>query len=110
MGILPLLISCDDPARNQKFRQKLSIPFPLLSDENHTLADGYGIPISRKHLQSGRYPDGFYQPAIFIYGGEKEVFTFIQKPSMWNLWGAARRPTPAQVIGEVEGKLTPAKG
>jgi peroxiredoxin len=103
LGITPLLISADHPERNKAFREKLKIPFPLLSDEDHAVADLFGIPIQRKiHPATKKYKDGFIQPAVFVYRGDREVFTFVQKPKMTNLWGAARRPTPAQVLDAVE--------
>lgn len=42
---------------------------------------------------------------MFAYQGEIEVFTFIQTPAFWNLWGAARRPEPEQVVGVLEKRL-----
>ncbi len=79
----------------------------LLSDEDHAVADRFGIPISRKHPKAGSYQDGFIQPAVFVYRGGQEVFTFVQEPSTWNLWGAARRPEPAQVLDAVRAAETP---
>jgi len=62
------------------------------------VADRHGIPISRKHPKAKSYADGFIQPAVFAYRGDEEVFTFVQTPKFTNLWGAARRPSPAQVL------------
>lgn len=107
LKVRPLLISADPPRKNVKFRQSLSIPddWPLLSDEDHAVADQYGIPISKNHPQARKYSDGFIQPAVFVYAGEEEVFTFVQVPKFTNLWGAARRPTPEQVLAEIRGPL-----
>ncbi len=102
LGIEPLLISADHPERNQRFREKLSIPFTLLSDVDHAVADRYEIPISRKQPSAKAYQDGFIQPAVFVFKGDTEVFTFIQVPKFTNLWGAARRPKPEQVLDAVE--------
>ncbi len=102
LGIEPLLISADTPERNQRFREKLKIPFTLLSDVDHAVADLYGIPISRKQRWAKHYQDGFIQPAVFVYRGDTEVFTFVQTPKMTNLWGAARRPKPEQVLDAAE--------
>lgn len=105
LNIAPLLISCDSPEANQRFRKKLSIPFPLLTDRDHAVADRFGIPIARKHPKAwlfSDYPDGFIQPAVFAYLGEEEAFRFIQTPSTVNLWGAANRPDPAQVVAAVK--------
>ncbi|MCA8920362.1 MAG: redoxin domain-containing protein [Planctomycetes bacterium] len=105
LGVEPLLISADSPESNRRFQQKLAIPFPLLSDEDHAVADRYGIPISRKHPKAWSYQDGFIQPAVLVYKGEAPVYTFVQQPSMLNLWGAARRPTPREVLDVVREKL-----
>ena len=96
------MISADTAESSQRLRKKLSIPFPLLSDADHAVADLYGIPISRKHPSAKKYQDGFIQPAVIVNRGENEVFTFIQVPKFTNLWGAARRPEPAQVLDAVE--------
>ena len=39
LRVEPLLISTDSPERNLEFRAKLSIPWPLLSDARHEVAD-----------------------------------------------------------------------
>ena len=103
--MLPLFISTDSPQRNRSFREKHSIPFTLLSDEDHAVADRYRIPIGRKHPKAWSYKDGFVQPAVFAYKAEEEVFTFVQTPKMTNLWGAARRPEPEQVLEAIRGRL-----
>jgi peroxiredoxin Q/BCP len=36
-------ISPDTPARQQKFDTKYSLGFPLLADEDHAVADAYGV-------------------------------------------------------------------
>ncbi|MFY0533196.1 hypothetical protein [Nannocystis pusilla] len=93
-----LFISVDPPARNAELRERLSVPaeWPFLSDEQHRAADLYGIPISRALAKAHGYADGFIQPAVFVFRGEEELFTFVQRPSMLNLWGAARRPSPSR--------------
>jgi hypothetical protein len=42
---------------------------------------------------------------VLGFAGEEEVYNFIQKPKMTNLWGAARRPTPAQVLAALRPTL-----
>jgi hypothetical protein len=83
----------------------MGIPWPLLSDERHEIADRYGVPISRKHPKSRSYEDGFIQPAVFVYRGEAELFAFIQTPRLTNLWGAVRRPEPERVLEQVRAGL-----
>ena len=41
-GAVVLGVSPDDVASHQKFRQKFSLPFPLLADEDHRVAETYG--------------------------------------------------------------------
>ncbi len=36
-------ISPDDSKAQAKFKQKFSLPFPLLSDTDHTVAEAYGV-------------------------------------------------------------------
>ena len=106
-----MLISADSTETSRKFRDKLGIPFPLVSDRKHEVADRHGVPIARKHPKAWlltQYEDGFIQPAVFAFQGERDIFTFIQKPSMLNIWGAARRPTPEQILDAIRPKLTAA--
>ncbi|RME76067.1 MAG: hypothetical protein D6776_01920 [Planctomycetota bacterium] len=100
-----LLISADDPATNRRFRERLAIPYPLLSDRTHEVADRYGVPISRRHWQARNYPDGFIQPALFAFDGERPLYRWITRPRLLNLFGAARRPEPAAVLEAIERAL-----
>lgn len=100
-----LLISADSPQDNQKFRSRHEIPFLVLSDEMAEVAPQYQIPLSKKHPKAYSYSNGFIQPAVFVYRGEEEVFRFIQEPKMTNLWGAARRPQPEDILNLVSSQL-----
>ena len=42
-GAAILGVSPDDAASHAEFAQKFSLPFPLLADEGHALADAYGV-------------------------------------------------------------------
>jgi peroxiredoxin len=110
LGILPVFISADPPTTSAKLRARLCVPpaWPLLSDEAHRVADAYALPISRGQPKARSYPDGFIQPAVFVFAGEEALFSFVQRPAMLNLWGAARRPEPAQVLAAVRQALTAA--
>ena len=101
LGIDVLWISADPPEVNQRFRTKLDVWGELLSDVDHAVADRYGVPISRKHPKALSYTDGFIQPAVFAFRKDREVFQFVQTPKALNLWGAARRPTPQQVLDAI---------
>ncbi len=41
-GATVLGVSPDSPESHVKFREKFSLPFPLLADEDHAVADAYG--------------------------------------------------------------------
>lgn len=110
LGILPVFISADPPAASARLRAQLGVPpeWPFLSDEAHRVADKYDLPIARRHPKARSYADGFIQPAVFVFAGENALFSFVQRPAMLNLWGAARRPEPAQVLASVREALTTA--
>lgn len=42
-GAVVLGVSPDDEASHVKFKDKYSLPFPLLADEGHKVADDYGV-------------------------------------------------------------------
>uniref|UniRef100_A0A7C2NYJ1 thioredoxin-dependent peroxiredoxin n=1 Tax=Schlesneria paludicola TaxID=360056 RepID=A0A7C2NYJ1_9PLAN len=42
-------VSCDSVASHQKFTDKFSLPFPLLSDEDHALAEKYGVWVEKNN-------------------------------------------------------------
>tara|TARA_B100000965_G_scaffold330154_1_gene293818 strand:+ start:690 stop:1055 length:366 start_codon:yes stop_codon:yes gene_type:complete len=101
-----LLISADPPERNRRFwQEKRGVPWPLLSDEDHAVADRFELPIARKHPMALNYQDGFIQPAVFAYKGEEELFRFVNEVRFTTLWGAAGRPSPEQVLAEIRPQL-----
>ena len=100
-----LLISADTPKRNRALKKAKKLKLSFLSDEDHTVADLYQIPVQRKHPMSATYRDGFIQPAIFVFKGEETVFEFIQNPKSINLWGAAGRPSVKQVLAILSERL-----
>jgi peroxiredoxin Q/BCP len=42
-GAVVLGVSPDGVASHRKFRDKFSLPFPLLADEDHAVAEAYGV-------------------------------------------------------------------
>jgi peroxiredoxin Q/BCP len=42
-GAVVLGVSPDSPRRHAKFREKYGLPFTLLSDEDHSVAEAYGV-------------------------------------------------------------------
>jgi peroxiredoxin Q/BCP len=43
-------ISPDSPRSHVKFREKYGLPFPLLSDEDHAVAEEYGVWVEKKFM------------------------------------------------------------
>lgn len=42
-------ISCDSLKSHEKFSTKYELPFPLLSDEDHAIAEKYGVWVEKKN-------------------------------------------------------------
>jgi peroxiredoxin Q/BCP len=42
LGAVVLGVSPDSAASHQKFKKKYTLPFPLLADEDHAVAEAYG--------------------------------------------------------------------
>lgn len=84
-------ISPDDVASHQKFKAKLNLPYTLLVDENHALAEQLGIWVE-KHFMGNRYmgverttyiigPDGAVQyvfEKVNPSGHAEEVMAFLR--------------------------------
>jgi peroxiredoxin Q/BCP len=49
-GAIVLGISPDDPRSHAKFKAKYGLPFTLLADEDHAVADAYGVWVEKKML------------------------------------------------------------
>jgi peroxiredoxin Q/BCP len=49
-GAVVLGISLDDVDSHQKFRDKFELPFTLLADTEHTVADAYGVYGKKKFM------------------------------------------------------------
>ncbi len=103
-------VSADPPETNEKFRKKHGLPFTILSDTHARITGPLKIPTSTKHPMAmmRRYPNGFIQPAVFLFdsSGEKKS-EWIQRPKATNMFGAAKRPSPEEILAafkEVLGK------
>ena len=46
-GSIVLGVSPDSPKKHTKFREKYSLPFTLLADEDHAVADAYGTWVQK---------------------------------------------------------------
>jgi peroxiredoxin Q/BCP len=49
-GAIVLGISPDSPRSHTKFREKYGLPFTLLADEDHAVAEAYGVWVEKKML------------------------------------------------------------
>jgi peroxiredoxin Q/BCP len=46
--VLVLGVSPDSPEKHERFREKYGLPFTLLSDEEHQVADAYGTWVAKR--------------------------------------------------------------
>jgi len=63
-------ISPDQPARNARFREKEGLPFPLLSDQDHKVADAFGA--WGKKVTYGKESVGLIR-STFVLGEDGEL-------------------------------------
>jgi peroxiredoxin Q/BCP len=69
-------VSADSVARHEKFKEKYSIPFPLIADEDHTILNAYGVWGPKKFM--GREYDGIHR-TTFIINEEGLIERIIEK-------------------------------
>lgn len=93
-----MMLSADPPDVSRRFRERLGLRLPLISDEQLVTATHYDLPISYRSPRAFTYPNGFNQPAALAYHGSRQVFRWIQRPAFWNLQGASLRPPPRRVL------------
>lgn len=63
-GVVVLGISPDDSKSHTKFKEKFSLPFPLLADTDHAIAEAYGVWGLKKF--SGREYYGVFRTTFLI--------------------------------------------
>lgn len=63
-GVTILGVSPDSPKSHAKFKEKFNLPFSLLADVDHTLADAYGVWGRKKFM--GREYDGILRSTFLI--------------------------------------------
>ena len=63
-------VSPDKPERNAKFREKEGLPFPLLSDEDHKVAEAFGA--WGKKMMYGKESVGLIR-STFVLGPDGEI-------------------------------------
>jgi thioredoxin-dependent peroxiredoxin len=63
-GVVILGISPDNAKSHTKFIKKFSLPFPLLADPEHKIADAYGVWGPKKFM--GKAYEGIYRTTFLI--------------------------------------------
>ncbi|HEV7889708.1 MAG TPA: thioredoxin-dependent thiol peroxidase [Pyrinomonadaceae bacterium] len=73
-GIKVIGVSTDDEKSHRKFAEKYSLPFTLLADTDHKVADAYGAYGEKKFM--GRTYDGVHRKTFLIdeAGRVRKVF------------------------------------
>lgn len=66
-GAVILGVSPDQPAALAKFRQKYSLPFPLLADPDHKTAEKYGVWVEKNMY--GKKTMGIERSTFIIHQG-----------------------------------------
>jgi thioredoxin-dependent peroxiredoxin len=69
-GALVLGVSKDPAKSHEKFTEKFDLPFPLLSDEDHKIAEAYGVWGEKKFM--GRTYMGMHR-VTFLIGGDGRI-------------------------------------
>jgi len=77
-GAVVLGVSPDEPKALKKFADKYDLPFTLLSDEGHKLADAYGV-WAEKSMYGRKYWGN--QRATFIIDGDGKIAHVFPKVS-----------------------------
>ncbi len=76
-GIKILGISADSIVSHQKFADKFSLPFPLISDEDRTIIDLFGVWGPKKFM--GKEYDGIHR-TTFLINENQQIVGIIEKP------------------------------
>lgn len=75
-GVITVGISPDAPKRLAKFTERDALNFTLLSDENHAVADAFGVWGPKKFM--GREYDGIHRMS-FLIGQDGKIATVYDK-------------------------------
>jgi len=73
-GVTILGVSKDSPTSHAKFKAKYQLPFSLLADEEHKVADQYGVWGRKKYM--GKEYDGMFRTTYLIDPDGKIVKVF----------------------------------
>jgi peroxiredoxin Q/BCP len=69
-GIAVYGISPDSVKSHQKFKAKYELPYPLLADDGHAVADAYGVWVQKSYM--GRSYEGV-ERSSFIIGPDRRI-------------------------------------
>ena len=69
-GAVVLGVSPDDAASHAKFKEKFELPFPLLSDTGHRVAEDYGVWVEKRNY--GKTYMGI-QRSTFVIDAEGKI-------------------------------------
>jgi peroxiredoxin Q/BCP len=75
-GVVVLGVSPDSPASHRKFREKYGLPFTLLSDEKHEVAERYGTWVEKRLY--GKTSMGV-ERSTFVIDGDGTVVKVLRK-------------------------------
>ena len=87
-GVVVLGVSPDGPASHKKFREKYSLNFPLLSDEDHQVAETYGV-WKEKSMYGKKY-----------WGIERSTFLIDEEGRIEEAWRKVRPKGHAERVSE----------
>lgn len=76
LGITVFGVSADNEKSHKKFEEKYSLPFTLLSDADHTVAEAYGAWGLKKFM--GREYEGVHRVS-FLINGEGKIAKVYEK-------------------------------
>lgn len=76
-GIVVLGVSADSEQSHIKFKERYSLPFPLLADVNKELLNLYGVWGLKKFM--GRTYDGIHR-TTFLLNEDHKIIGIIEKP------------------------------
>lgn len=76
-GIQIVGVSADSASSHQKFIDKFSLPFPLITDENRELIEQFGVWGPKKFM--GKEYDGIHR-TTFLINEDQTIVGIIDKP------------------------------
>jgi thioredoxin-dependent peroxiredoxin len=92
-GVVILGISPDNIKSHKKFKDKYSLPFPLLADPDHKIAELYGV-WGRKKMMGNEY-DGIFR-TTFLIGPDGKITRVFE--------GVKPAEHSAEVLGAIHAK------